>query len=433
MSFKVRHAMLWAGLAAAALLLAWPLLRPYPDAADVRPGGSPTAEAASPGQGTGHARAKIRMAAALGHDDLLMQLLRERLWNGDALPNQAILTFKSPEAMRRFLHHAEGSNLRVLGRIGAFPAVRVGYGSLEQLRDAIQGDPSALADIGGNYAVQVPTILQPENRAAGIGVTPFDGTGFLSAIGADANRADWGKGVTVAVVDTGVENHPTLTAAQITHYDLVNDGQPFDGHGTAMAGLIAGQDPAAPGVAPASRILDVRVANAQGLSDTFTLAAGIVQAADAGAQIINVSLGSQGDSQTVRDAVVYAESRGAVVVAAAGNEQVSQLSFPAAIPSVISVGGVDAQLQQAYFSNSGTGLDVTAPAVGITSAYGKDQLVIGDGTSQATAITTGVLASGLSRGATTTAGATDWLKQNAKPLNLTPEQGGAGMVQAPAH
>ncbi len=422
---------LLAGLAAAALL-AVGVTALLPDRQPPAPDENGAASAAADAvKETTRPGVPARMAALPG-EDLLMQLLRERLENGGALPNQAVLIFKSPEAMRRFLRRADDRNLKVLGRIGAFPAVRVGYNSLDQLRDAIGDDLAALQDIGGNYLVQVPSLLPPEKRAGGTGVTPFDSNAFLSAVGADVNRADWGKGVTVAVVDTGVETHPTLAASQITHYDLVNDGQAFDGHGTAMAGLIAGQDPAAPGLAPASRILDVRVADAQGISDTFTLASGIVQAADAGAQVINVSLGSQGDSQAVRDAVAYAESRGAVVVAAAGNEQSSQLSYPAAISSVISVGGVDAQLQQAYFSNSGAGLDVAAPAVGIPSAYGKDQLVLGDGTSQAAAITTGVVAAGISRAATTTATAADWLKQNAKPVSgQTTEQVGAGVVQAP--
>jgi thermitase len=184
-------------------------------------------------------------------------------------------------------------------------------------------------------------------------------------------------------------------------------------------------------VAPASSILDVRVADSEGYSDTFTLAAGIVQAVDAGALVINVSLGSYGDSQALRDAVAYAESKGAVVVAAAGNDHTSnQIAFPAAISSVVSVGGVDANLQQAYYSNSGQGLDVSAPGVGIQSAYGADMLVVGDGTSQATAIASGVLAYAISHGVTPGESAAAWLKQNAQPLSQSTDRVGAGIVQA---
>ncbi|MFA5205438.1 MAG: S8 family serine peptidase [Lentisphaeria bacterium] len=371
-------------------------------------------------------------AASSGTDDRLLNRLRERLSDGGALAHQCVITFHSSGALREFLSRAGRHGLRDLGRIDALSALRVGYDRLEQLRDALEETSGGWRGAGANYLVGIPEFLQRENRPAGVGTVPYDSTRFLEAIGAAGKRDDWGSGVIVAVVDTGVADHPTLDAGQVVHLDLVDDGLPFNGHGTAMAGLIAGQDPQAPGVSPASTLLDVRVAGADGTGDTFTLAAGIVQAADAGAQVINISLGTYGDSQAVRDAVAYAESQGAVVVGSAGNDQTAnQLVFPAAISTVVSVGGVDADLQQAYFSNSGSGLTVTAPAVGIASAYGADLLVVGDGTSQAAAITSGVLASGISSGATNAAGAAAWVKQNAKPLDLPPERGGAGLVQVP--
>ncbi|MFK5283975.1 S8 family serine peptidase, partial [Lacticaseibacillus paracasei] len=77
---------------------------------------------------------------------------------------------------------------------------------------------------------------------------------------------------------------------------------------------------------------------------------------------------------------------------AAGNEQFNQLSYPAGIPGVISVGAVDATGAQAWFSNSGPGLSVVAPGVGIVSAYSQGKIVIGSGTSQSAAITSGVAA-----------------------------------------
>ncbi|MCX7826956.1 MAG: S8 family serine peptidase [Verrucomicrobiae bacterium] len=371
-----------------------------------------------------------REVAPPAKEDRLSKLLRRRLDRAGAVPNEALLKFKSPEAMREFLNRADRSKLTVLGRLDGLRAVRVRYDQLDQLRAAIEGDADIYEDIDANFVVKTPDWPDPESRPAGSGTASFNGDGFLHAIGATGDCSAWGAGVTVAVLDTGVENHPTFSDGQITHMDLVNDGQPFDGHGTAMASLIAGGDEQAPGVAPATHILDVRVADSQGVSSSFKLAEGIIRAADAGAQVINISLASYGDATVVRDAVAYALSKGAVIVAAAGNDQTAnQLAFPAAISSVISVGGVDAHYQQAYFSNSGAGLDVTAPAVGILSAYGANSIVLGDGTSQAAAIASGVLAAGLSTGSTTTAAAADWLKQNALPLNLPPERGGAGMTQ----
>ena len=363
-------------------------------------------------------------------EDRQLQQLRRRVQRDNAIPHEAVIRFQSATAMRDFLRRTASRKIVVLGRLDALSAMRVGFKDLESLRDAVGTGVTVYDNLDANYVVKTPDFLQEEDRPAGVGSASFGGLGFLDAIGAGGDRSTWGMGVTVAVVDSGVENHPTFAESQVTHYDLVGGGQPFDGHGTAIASLIAGQDPQAPGVSPASHILDVRVADSNGVSDSFTLAAGIVQAANAGAQVINISLGSYGDSQSVRDAVSYAESRGATVVAAAGNDEtVNQLAFPAAIPSVISVGGVDAKLQQAYYSNSGSGLDISAPGVGIQSAYGGNQLVLGDGTSQAAAITSGVLAYGISSGATTPANGLTWLKEDALPLSQPPDRVGAGLVQ----
>ena len=359
----------------------------------------------------------------------MSELLRQRLNGPGAIRNEALLKFRSPEDLREFLSRAGRSDVEVLGRLDSLLAARVGFEQLDQLRALIEDDVNIYEGIDANFVVMVPRGPDVESRPAGSGTAPFGGEAFLQAIGAYGNRSTWGQEVTVAVLDTGVEDHPTFGEGQITHLDLVNDGQPFDGHGTAVASLIGGQDKQASGVAPASHILDVRVANSQGESNSFTLAEGIVRAADAGAQVINISLASYGDAAVVREAVAYAQDKGAVVVAAAGNDQTAdQLAFPAAIDSVVSVGGVDANFQQAYFANSGQGLDVTAPAVGIQSAYGPDSIVVGDGTSQAAAIASGVAAYGLSSGSTTTRGAADWLKHNALPLTLSPERGGAGML-----
>ncbi len=364
------------------------------------------------------------------HDvDRLSKLLDRRLNSFGAIRNELLLKFKSPEALRGFLSRAAHSGLKILGRLDGLMAVRVGFDDLEELRAMIEGDADVYEAIDANFIAKVPDWPNSGSRPNVSGAAPFGGDAFLQAIGADSNRSTWGTEITVAVLDTGVENHPTFGKGQITHLDLVNDGQPFAGHGTAVASLIGGQDEQASGVAPASHILDVRIADSRGESNSFILAEGIVSAVDAGAQVINISLGSYGDAIVVRDAVAYAESNGAVVVAAAGNDHTSnQLAYPAAISAVISVGGVDADYQQAYFSNSGKGLDVTAPAVGIQSAYGADLIVLGDGSSQAAAITSGVVAYGLSSGLTTTSAASDWLKQNALPLSLPPERGGAGMT-----
>jgi len=132
----------------------------------------------------------------------------------------------------------------------------------------------------------------------------------------------------------------------------------------------------------------------------------------------------------LRDAVAYAISRGVIVVAAAGNEQANALAYPAAYEGVISVAAVDAQGRQAYFSNSGSGLFIAAPGVGIISAYSDNKTVIGSGTSQAAAITSGAISALLSRNYQS-AQIPLILARNAVSTGAPATQVGAGILKLP--
>ena len=436
---KILRLLLLGAFAGAALALGLLLGRLHPQAV---PGAHPprlekhlvakTFHPAPPGvRQTTTPDATEETSQALTPEERQLIKLQRRLDRPGALPNEALLKFANAEALHAFLARADKTGLKMLGHLDGLHVARVGYEELEQLRSALGTDAGASEiAVDANFVARTPDILQKEDRPAGSGTASFEGEGFMKSLGATGDRASWGLGVMVAVVDSGIEDHPTFAAHQVTHVDLVNDGQAFNGHGTAMASLIGGQNWQAAGISPAVQLLDVRVADGTGTSDSFTLAHGITTAADSGAHIINISLGSYGDSSVVRDAISYAQSKGAAVIAAAGNDSLgNQLSFPASIPNVIAVGGVDANFVQAYFSNSGVGLDVVAPAVGIQSAYGKSSIIVGDGTSQATALVSGVLAQAIASGATTGVAAADWLKQHARALNLAPERGGAGLVQ----
>jgi thermitase len=242
--------------------------------------------------------------------------------------------------------------------------------------------------------------------------------------------ASWGKGVTVALLDSGVTDHPSLKNVSVTHVDLVNDGLEFNGHGTAMASLIAGDDALISGVSPAASILDVRVADSAGMSNTSLLSSAIVYAADSGAPIISISLGSNRWSPVLEQAVRYAMSKGVVVIAAAGNDGINGLSYPAGISGVVSVGAVDAAGKQAQFSNSGAGITLVAPGVGIVSAYANGTTVIGSGTSQATAIVSGTAAYFVWRGYQGVNVPTV-LTRSARPTGAPQTAVGAGILHIP--
>jgi thermitase len=350
----------------------------------------------------------------------------------DAMPNEALLTFRTAEGLAAFRDRAAALGLEVLGYDLKLRTARVRFRGTLALERELNAHAEDYAYIGPNLITRIPALplppAQTDTANAG-GSVPFRSQG-LEAIGVSGDHSGWGKGVTVAVVDSGITSHPSLAKTQITHYDLVKDGSAFNGHGTAMASLIAGNDPNVSGVSPAAKLLDFRVADTNGDSNTALVSSAIIQATDQGARVINVSLGATGDSPVLDEAVRYAQSRNVVVVAAAGNEQLNALSMPAGIPGVLSVGAVDANGVQAYFSNSGEGLVLVAPGVGIVSAYADGKLVIGSGTSQATAITSGVVAYLLSRGYYGP-NIIQLLARNAEPLQAPATAVGAGLIQVP--
>jgi serine protease len=188
-----------------------------------------------------------------------------------------------------------------------------------------------------------------------------------------------GSGVTVAVIDTGVDaTHPDLAGQVLTGYDEINGtaGATTDpnGHGTHVAGTIAaltGNGVGVSAIAPDTKILPIRVLGADGSGYMSTAANGIVYAADHGANVINMSLGSEDQDSSVSTAITYARSKGVVVVAAAGNERQSgsPASYPAADAGVIAVAATDSTDTVASYSNQGSYVDVAAPGSSILSTY----------------------------------------------------------------
>lgn len=197
-----------------------------------------------------------------------------------------------------------------------------------------------------------------------------------------------GSGVTVAVVDTGVDlTHPDLQANLVTFSDAdmvepngtctkapgkngartcTQDGaQDKNGHGTHVAGIVAAvtnNGTGVAGVAPGAKVLPVRVLDADGSGTTDQIASGIRYAADKGAKVINLSLGFlSGVGEVVRvtgglapvyQAIDYAWGKGAVIVFAAGNDAVPLCAEPAAHPRVLCVGSTDRNDVRSWFSNS---------------------------------------------------------------------------------
>ena len=224
-----------------------------------------------------------------------------------------------------------------------------------------------------------------------LGAEPFgvDQWG-LSAVHADgAWTVTRGGGVTVAVVDSGVDaTHPDLAGRVLPQIDFVDDpwtGDP-DGHGTHVAGIIAASLDGAgvAGLANEVNILPIRVLDATGTGDSLTIASGIVEATDQGAKVINMSLGGR-YSDIIDVAVGYAVDSGVTVIAAGGNSYAegNPVSYPAALPGVIGVSSVNRDGQSSVFANSGSYIDIAAPGEDILSTVPGGGWEYEDGTSMA--------------------------------------------------
>ncbi|MEU6018494.1 type VII secretion-associated serine protease mycosin [Streptomyces sp. NPDC047515] len=221
-------------------------------------------------------------------------------------------------------------------------------------------------------------------------------------------KSSTGENVKVAVIDTGVDSsNPDLLGQVLKGLDLAH-GSPgdervdYNGHGTSMAGLIAGTGKSgggdgAFGLAPGAKILPIRLRDDTGKVNGATgsvnfsedVSAGIRFAVDGGAKVINISQGDETGSQELSDAVKYAIGKGSLVFAAVGNSgnKDNGLEYPAATPGVIGVGALDRGIEKTEESQHGAQVDLSAPGIDMVHACtGGTQLCKSHGTSDATAI-----------------------------------------------
>ncbi|TYB56723.1 S8 family serine peptidase [Nonomuraea sp. PA05] len=229
-----------------------------------------------------------------------------------------------------------------------------------------------------------------------------------------------GEGVTVAVVDSAVDTGVKELKGRVDSGPDMTSGTierelPPGRHGTAMAGLIAasGADDGLIGVAPGARVLSLPMViddepgfavppvEAEGMAAESPLARALRYAANHGAQVVSMSIGSYGPLRSEREAVSYALGKGVVLVAAVGNDGLtpytkekgtSYWSFPAGYPGVIGVAATDKQGRRATFSSDNLSVLVAAPGVGVPVLKREGGYELSEGTSSAAALVAGVAA-----------------------------------------
>jgi subtilisin family serine protease len=257
----------------------------------------------------------------------------------------------------------------------------------------------ALTAPGASAAATCSYPASAYSSGGGAGTGAANDPLFPRQWGLDQVRAPaaWARGVrgadtTIAVIDTGVDLvHPDLQAKLVPGQDFVDGGgdcagpQDENGHGTHVAGIAAavtGNGVGGAGTAPDAKIMPLRALDAEGSGTDEWVVAAIRYAADHGAEVINMSLGGMpvvGNAPQLNEqleaAAAYAWSKGAVIVAAAGNDTFPLCSYPAAAQYALCVGATDSNGNPSYYSNfpndPDTTIGVRAPG-GIGSPFCED-------------------------------------------------------------
>lgn len=205
-----------------------------------------------------------------------------------------------------------------------------------------------------------------------------------------------GDGIVVAIVDTGCDlSHEDLKNNLIDGYNFVDNNhypQDVNGHGTHVAGTIAASNNTVGmvGVAPNTKIMPLKALSDNGSGSNQDVAAAVIWAADHGAHLITMSLGSEYPFPPLEQAIDYATKKGCIVFCAAGNSGVdTDIQYPARYNSAISIGAIDRDLHVCPFSCSGDSLEFLAPGADIISSTPHNTYSTMSGTSMATPFAVG--------------------------------------------
>ncbi|MBI5802848.1 MAG: S8 family serine peptidase [Verrucomicrobia bacterium] len=291
---------------------------------------------------------------------------------------------------------------KITGRVDEFGAYRLKFANEDSARHALaELNDNSDFDVDYNYSVPRPAVTEPiaASSAQALNLKP------------DAS-APAGQ-LRVGLIDAAVQRNSPYGEFLLAGVSVAGDATPGTAsptHGTSMfetllRGLASTQDKDA---ASSVRVLPVDVyGNAENTS-TFNVAVGIVEALNAGATVINLSLASAGDSQLLHNVIIKGAERGVLFIAAAGNEPTTLPNYPAAYPEVLAVtaGG---KTGLASYANRGDFVDVAAPGSSIIYFGGKAYMV--SGTSASTAFVSGLAAGMKSSTGASAAAVTSKLKE----------------------
>jgi len=291
---------------------------------------------------------------------------------------------------------------------------------IERNKDVFSGGGLLTATMGGARSLWASGDIQAWSGgarslwASGVFSLLPQNTSLWTKINLQAAQAlapNLGAGVTVAVIDTGLDlNHSAFQGAlsdPSTWYDFyAGDALPQDegilgvggfGHGTNVAGIVLQ-------IAPKAKIMPLRVLGPDGSGDVATIAQAILWAAAKGANVINLSLGSTENSKVVQDAITKVKAQNVLVVSSAGNANANTITYPAALAAdgatgdfSLSVGSVDLNDRKSSFSNYSDKLEVVGPGENVYAPAPGELMAAWSGTSMAAPMASGALALALAQ------------------------------------
>ena len=233
--------------------------------------------------------------------------------------------------------------------------------------------------------------LLNSNQKTGWGITAFDLP--------KAWQVTQGDGIKIAVLDTGADlDHQDISENLLQGINLIEKNSPPEddnGHGTHVTGILvaSNNDIGMVGVCPKAKVIPVKILDKNGNGNLFLVSDGIRWAADQGVDFITMSLGSPMKVQSVRNAIIYAQSKGVVVFCAAGNAGMTkEIFYPANYKETISIGAIKENFKRADFSCTGMNLDFMAPGENIFSTFPNNSYATLSGTSMACPFAVGVAA-----------------------------------------
>lgn len=270
------------------------------------------------------------------------------------LKNEILLRLRPGTTREQFLALLRDTHMTVMSSLPALGLYRLHFPPGTSLADLL------------NRLAQNPLVEQVEPNQIYRSVSPVkstspQGSGAIPPI-------QKGNGAAIAILDSGFTPTAALGNAVLATLDATAPGTPISdpaGHGTQMAFIASGAVNPEGGTRLSSSqtggIIPIRTMDGNGITSSFTLMQSMIFALDQGARVINMSWGSESDSGFFNEAIAYARQRGAILVAAAGNEPTGRPIYPAANPSVVAVAALDPEGTLWDQSNYGSFVKLAAP------------------------------------------------------------------------